>query len=166
MATSSTSKNASICWLALALTAIGLVASSLILLESSSPDQGRVRLALTRRLLSRPETQHFRNRGSPAPALSSALAAKKAAALSATGNALPADVRLWSYDDIARHVDLFGTTVPMKNFWNLMYTGVLGIGQPAQQFDLVFDTGSADLWCALQNKCLSQVVLSRHHISI
>jgi hypothetical protein len=36
--------------------------------------------------------------------------------------------------------------VALKNFYNRMYTGEVSIGTPAVQYQLVFDTGSADLW--------------------
>lgn len=112
-------------------------------------------LTLSRRSLSLSQASlHFRNRvdRSPSP-LSASLRARTALAPNASSSSIAAasmpssaDVRLWSAADIARHVDTFGTSVPMKNFWNLMYTGQIGIGQPAQQFDVVIDTGSADLW--------------------
>lgn len=42
-------------------------------------------------------------------------------------------------------------TIPLTNFFNRMYTGPVSIGtppdgQPQQSYNLVFDTGSADLW--------------------
>ncbi len=125
-----------------------------IRLVSSSFAEKRVSLTLSRRTLSPSQTSlHFRNRVDHSPSLLSAsLRARTAwahnASLSSsiTSPSPSADVRLWSDADIARHVDTFGTSVPMKNFWNLMYTGQIGIGQPAQQFDVVIDTGSADLW--------------------
>lgn len=36
--------------------------------------------------------------------------------------------------------------VDMKNLFNRMYTGSLKIGTPGQKMNMVFDTGSADLW--------------------
>eukprot|EP00455_Lapot_gusevi_P051814 TRINITY_DN7813_c0_g1_i1.p1 TRINITY_DN7813_c0_g1~~TRINITY_DN7813_c0_g1_i1.p1 ORF type:complete len:639 (+),score=111.31 TRINITY_DN7813_c0_g1_i1:79-1917(+) len=38
------------------------------------------------------------------------------------------------------------SSIPMKNFYTVMYTGKIGLGSPVQWFDVVFDTGSADLW--------------------
>jgi hypothetical protein len=98
----------------------------------------RVRIPISRRLLSNPET-HFRNSITSSPTLSRRASTFRAVAPST-------DVRTWTHAELASHIDSFGISVPMKNFWNMMYTGQLSIGTPAQQFDLVFDTGSADLW--------------------
>lgn len=43
------------------------------------------------------------------------------------------------YTDPARIIQL-------KNFYNRMYTGAVQVGTPAVSYDLVFDTGSADMW--------------------
>ena len=49
----------------------------------------------------------------------------------------------------------------MTNFFNKMYTGPISIGTPSQQFDnIVFDTGSADLWVLSKDSNINEDYLS------